>query len=1820
MRKIVLSHSLNIKILFISLLFLVVGNHSLLAEPTSFDMNLTQVSQTCVGNGKINVNITNANLNSVFEIAFYQLPNTTTPIRVVNNIVATSPNFIHTENLLTAGNYMVVATQTIATQTFQLSQNITIQNSFHNLAYNLVVTPLCVGNSIKVNVTAGNSVTYELRNANGTVLVPAQTSNTFAPVFTGTYLVVVNDACGNAVSQSISVVNPVYNYSFQRGTTGNYSFTTFSSCTTLTHTERILINGNANLPACVFPINVTYTISNPTGGANTVINSTWTSNANNNEQVNIPYYPNATYSYNVTITDACGNTITHTDTLSNIKYNFNFLRNNEYGFTKLSDCNTIAHIEKIQYNFTDNIPNFLFPIQVNITIQNPTGGPNTVISTVWNSIADNSLPVNIPFYENYQYQYTVTLIDACGKTTIKTDTISAILDFSFNKYMTTCATDGFNLLGFKYIIAPFTVTFLTYPNGFAPSNFNNAFQPNSFSATFNSIPQTIPFGVGANFSGNYSVKIVDACGRIVIRNYNYAPDLGTAIIDGHSTNPDCTGNSGAISMGVTCNTFSNIQITQAPNNYNYPLPHDVSSYIDSNQTSFSIENLPVGTYNFLVNCNGQIFNKTYTIVPNELSSLYTTDIFCSHFNLNFNISTNLYKSHIFLQKYYPESNQWGHPETSALYDGVSNIDSSNSLSVLNLNNSYSVTQSITLNNLPFTGTFRLVLNSNNTCFIPLHTFEVPPSNIILHNFYVTNCLNGATELIIDAEGHNPLQYEIVEFNGAPFSINNANNPVFQNLPDGEYVVNITDACSNVFVFQFKTSQPVGPVIQPHNLCTGLDGYLFVDIPDFMEIIWTKDNDSTPLGTDEVLAFNPFDANVHSGLYHAYVYDAENPTSCITQTIDYQVTEMVVVPEAGTGLQYSVIQPYAQVINLFDYISGTYDDYGQWYDVQNDVFLPNNMLNTTTLAVGTYYYKYIVDSGCSGVDETTVTVEILPTELVAVNDNFVEICINASSPLIYNVMNNDTYQGNLVDQSLYSTVVVEPDVENVISIDIDGFVTIIGVPVAGHTYHLRYKIFEDAFTNNYAMAYLYVTFDDNPPIIEGSLSSQNLIGCNASVLPAPYSTVQQIVEAGVSITDNDTSVANMTLSYQDTLIPDSCITYQRRYTIIDSCGNSSFINQFFYLAKPDFTLPPDTASDVNCISNIIPPTLPTSVLDACGTVLTPSIPNITPNVNCTNTVVYAYTYTDCSNNSHVWKHTFNVLNPGGITAPTSASSTIYNVSDATQPAAPAAIQDACGNQVLPVLVGMTPIDVVIGCSTDYVWKYRYTACNNSTAEWTYTYHYLGYPTTPTGTAIQEFCANEGATVGDLSVNITPNSNNLLHFYSSMDNFNNHIELPLSTLLSDDMVVFVSQTNANGCESLIPLQITVNFIASPAPPTLPSPQYFCEVNHPTLSNLNVNNNSTIQWYAESSGGSPLVASNLLTNTVYYASQNNNFGCQSDERTPVTVILQPDSPAPTGNNNQTFCTSDYPTIADLVVNPTSNDFQIVWTDAVGNLLNTSTALVHNTIYYAHQQQVASPNCLGTQSLAVQVTLEYVTLPNENYSFEFCQGNQTTIQELNLLIPNSANFTWYDSSTGGNTLPNSTVLSEQMYYAEITNANLCHSLTRLPVNVTFDVDCDNDGIPDDEELSTDTDHDGLPNYNDPDDDGDGINTIDEDSNHDGNYNNDDCNLNGIPNYLDPNPCDLIPNAFSPNGDDINDLFVIPYVSQFPNYTIEIYNRWGTMVYKYANKGASPISGWWDGVANTGLVVYKDGEVLPAGTYYFIIDPNQDNETPKHGWLYLNK
>ena len=83
-----------------------------------------------------------------------------------------------------------------------------------------------------------------------------------------------------------------------------------------------------------------------------------------------------------------------------------------------------------------------------------------------------------------------------------------------------------------------------------------------------------------------------------------------------------------------------------------------------------------------------------------------------------------------------------------------------------------------------------------------------------------------------------------------------------------------------------------------------------------------------------------------------------------------------------------------------------------------------------------------------------------------------------------------------------------------------------------------------------------------------------------------------------------------------------------------------------------------------------------------------------------------------------------------------------------------------------------------------------------------------------------------------------------------------------------------------------------------------------------------------------------------------------------------------------------------------------------------------------------------------------------------------------------------------------------------------------------------------------------------------------------------------------------VVPNVFSPNGDGINDAWNIKYLNIYTRAVVEVYNRYGSIVYRsigYDNP--------WNGT-------YKSSPV-PVGVYYFIINPGSGRRVMS-GWVTL--
>jgi gliding motility-associated-like protein len=141
------------------------------------------------------------------------------------------------------------------------------------------------------------------------------------------------------------------------------------------------------------------------------------------------------------------------------------------------------------------------------------------------------------------------------------------------------------------------------------------------------------------------------------------------------------------------------------------------------------------------------------------------------------------------------------------------------------------------------------------------------------------------------------------------------------------------------------------------------------------------------------------------------------------------------------------------------------------------------------------------------------------------------------------------------------------------------------------------------------------------------------------------------------------------------------------------------------------------------------------------------------------------------------------------------------------------------------------------------------------------------------------------------------------------------------------------------------------------------------------------------------------------------------------------------------------------------------------------------------------------------------------------------------------------------------------------------------------------------------DFDGDGLKDWRDENDDDDQYLTRFEDLNMDGDFSNDDTDRDGHPEYLDyGRDCDLfIPNAFSPNNDNIHDYFQIYCIDHFPNARLYIFDQLGNKLYEQKNYGnlevwGTPERAWWDGRTTNRAATTTNGGLVSPGTYYYVL------------------
>jgi gliding motility-associated-like protein len=88
---------------------------------------------------------------------------------------------------------------------------------------------------------------------------------------------------------------------------------------------------------------------------------------------------------------------------------------------------------------------------------------------------------------------------------------------------------------------------------------------------------------------------------------------------------------------------------------------------------------------------------------------------------------------------------------------------------------------------------------------------------------------------------------------------------------------------------------------------------------------------------------------------------------------------------------------------------------------------------------------------------------------------------------------------------------------------------------------------------------------------------------------------------------------------------------------------------------------------------------------------------------------------------------------------------------------------------------------------------------------------------------------------------------------------------------------------------------------------------------------------------------------------------------------------------------------------------------------------------------------------------------------------------------------------------------------------------------------------------------------------------------------------------------CIVVHNVITPNGDGLNDTWIIDCIENYPDNNVQIFNMWGDRVNKFDH---------YDNTTQVWKGTNYDGKLLPAGTYYYVLQIK--NEKTRTGWILL--
>ena len=320
---------------------------------------------------------------------------------------------------------------------------------------------------------------------------------------------------------------------------------------------------------------------------------------------------------------------------------------------------------------------------------------------------------------------------------------------------------------------------------------------------------------------------------------------------------------------------------------------------------------------------------------------------------------------------------------------------------------------------------------------------------------------------------------------------------------------------------------------------------------------------------------------------------------------------------------------------------------------------------------------------------------------------------------------------------------------------------------------------------------------------------------------------------------------------------------------------------------------------------------------------------------------------------------------------------------------------------------------------------------------------------------EFC--EG--FGDQLISVTPAEGYEILWYDENQNLLQSAPT-VDADIAGQSTFFISQLKEGECESP-KAQIIVIVNPAPTAPVSGGDQEICETAPFTslTATATVGEGFSVIWYTSENGEGTTQTPSLTevgTVTYYAASVNDETGCESLTRTPVTLTINPAPTAPVSGGDQEIC--ETAPFTSLTATATVGEgFSVIWytsENGEGTTQTPSLTEVGTVTYYA-----ASVNdetgCESLTRTPVTLTINAApTAPVSGGDQEICETAPFTSLTATATVGEGFSVIWYTSENGEGTTqtPSLTEVGTVTYYAASVNDETgCESLTRTPVTLTI-------------------------------------------------------------------------------------------------------------------------------------------------------------------------